>query len=199
MPTGYTASIKDGISFKDFVLQCARGMGACITMRDDPSDKEIPEKFEPTDYHQKKIKEAREELEALSKLSIPQANEKAKKEYERDKERYSKYIEDANDLRIKYKTMLIQVKDWQLPTPDHQGVKDFMIQQITSSIDFNCNTDYYHDELKKISLLTGQHWLEKENARLLKDLSYHIKEDMEEQERVAGRNKWIKALRESLV
>ncbi|MBU1067421.1 hypothetical protein KKE60_06510, partial [Patescibacteria group bacterium] len=129
---------------------------------------------------------------------VPQAEKSAKQEYKKERERYSKYIEDANDLRIKYKTMLIQVKDWQPPTPDHQGMKDFMIQQITSSIDFDCNTDYYHDELKKITLLTGQQWLEKEGARLLKDLSYHIKEEMKEQERVASRNAWIKALRESL-
>ncbi|KKK60691.1 hypothetical protein LCGC14_3021870, partial [marine sediment metagenome] len=31
MPTGYTACIKDGISFEKFVMQCARAMGACVT------------------------------------------------------------------------------------------------------------------------------------------------------------------------
>jgi hypothetical protein len=35
MPTGYTDKIKDGISFEEFVLSCARQFGACISMRDD--------------------------------------------------------------------------------------------------------------------------------------------------------------------
>lgn len=33
MPTGYTSSIKDGISFENFVLKCARNFGACIAWR----------------------------------------------------------------------------------------------------------------------------------------------------------------------
>jgi hypothetical protein len=36
MPTGYTAAIKDGISFEKFVWDCARGMGALVMMRDEP-------------------------------------------------------------------------------------------------------------------------------------------------------------------
>lgn len=41
MPTGYTDAIKDGISFNQFILSCARAFGALITMRDEPSS--VPE------------------------------------------------------------------------------------------------------------------------------------------------------------
>ena len=47
MPTGYTAPIKDGISFNDFMWGCARAFGALIMMRDDPPGTPIPERFEP--------------------------------------------------------------------------------------------------------------------------------------------------------
>lgn len=196
MPTGYTSTIEKGISFKEFIMKCAKGMGTCITMRDDPMDKPIPDKFKPSTWHKERIQEAREGLEALDKLSPVKLENKAKQEYmEKDKEK-RKRIDEKNDLRIKYKTMLIQVRDWQPPTSDHQGLKDFMIEQINSSINFDCNSSY--DMKEKITLLTGQQWLEKEKARLLRDLTYHVKEDTEEQERTAGRNAWIKALRESL-
>jgi hypothetical protein len=36
MPTGYTAAIGEGIEFDKFVMQCARAMGACVMMRDEP-------------------------------------------------------------------------------------------------------------------------------------------------------------------
>lgn len=35
MPTGYTADIKDGITFRDFALRCARAFGATIMQRDE--------------------------------------------------------------------------------------------------------------------------------------------------------------------
>lgn len=196
MPTGYTNSIKDGISFQTFVMQCARAMGACVSMRDDPSDKPIPDKFEASSWHKDRIKETKKELETLKKTSLAQAELKAMKQYKKENQEVEQAINKANDLRIKYKTMLIQVKDWQLPTPDHQGLKDFMIQQINSSIEFDCGTSYYTD--KQVTLLTSQQWIEKETARLLKSLDYHIKKDMEERERVSGRNTWVKQLRESL-
>ena len=44
MPTGYTAPVQDGkiVTLKDFAWCCARGMGALVTMREAPSDAEIP-------------------------------------------------------------------------------------------------------------------------------------------------------------
>ena len=50
MPTEYTDAIADGISFNDFMMKCARGMGALIMMSDEPSDAPILEQFEPSDY-----------------------------------------------------------------------------------------------------------------------------------------------------
>src|SRR6056297_1005549 len=62
MPTGYTHQIKDGISFEKYALGCARAFGATISMRDDPPDAEIPEKFDESDHHLEKIKEAQDNL-----------------------------------------------------------------------------------------------------------------------------------------
>ncbi len=50
MPTGYTDAVKDGITFDQFVLGCARGMGALVMMRDEPSGTPIPERFEPSRF-----------------------------------------------------------------------------------------------------------------------------------------------------
>jgi hypothetical protein len=59
MPTGYTADIKNGISFKTFAMNCARAFGACVTLRDEPGggDK-IPEAFEASTYHAQQVEKA---------------------------------------------------------------------------------------------------------------------------------------------
>ena len=48
MPTGYTSKIyegKENVTGKSFIMDCARGFGACISMRDESSDTPIPEEF----------------------------------------------------------------------------------------------------------------------------------------------------------
>ena len=196
MPTRYTEAINKGISFEKFVMQCARAMGACITMRDDSFGAEIPERFEPSDYYQKRLKEAKETLKRLQKMSVADAQKQAKAEYKSEVVRWEKQIEESHRLNQKYTEMLSQVKQWQPPTPDHDGLKNFMVEQITSSINFDCNTEYYHDNPPQ--MLSGEKYLEKNTTSALRDIDYYKKQNREEIDRINSRNVWIKQLRNSL-
>lgn len=62
MPTGYTANIKNGITFEEFALDCARNFGALIIMRDEPKDAPIPEQFEASKHHEEATSKYLEEL-----------------------------------------------------------------------------------------------------------------------------------------
>jgi len=196
MPTGYTEAISKGISFEKFVMQCARAMGACVTMRDDSSDTEIPERFEPSDYYQKRLKETKETLKRLQKMSLTDAQKQANTEYKSEVVRHKKQIEESHKLNQKYVEMLFQVEQWRPPTQDHEGLKNFMVEQITSSITFDCNAEYYRDNPPQ--MLTGEKYLETHTARALSDIDYYEKENRKETARVNSRNIWIKQLRESL-
>ena len=81
MPTGYTAAIADGVTFEQFALNCARAFGALIDMRDEPSDAPIPERFEPSNYHEKKIAEINDELVRLKEMSQDEAKMVAHQEW----------------------------------------------------------------------------------------------------------------------
>ncbi len=194
MPTGYTADIKKGISFERFILDCARNFGATVTMRDDPKDMEIPI-FKPTDYHTKELTKLNKRLSQLKKMSQSQAKKESLVEYNKKIKYNREGIAEAIDLKNKYELMLINVKEWEPPTDKHKGLKDFMVKQITESIDFDCGYSYYE---KKVELLTGENWIHKELKKVLKDIDYHTKQNEEEIERVDGRNLWIKQLKESL-
>lgn len=194
MPTGYTAAIENGISFEDFVWSCSRAMGALIMMRDEPSDAPIPEKFAPSDYNAKRLAETQERLGWLNGLTPQQCLEEATKAYEEQREGHRAYAAKKEALRKKYRAMLTQVNGWNPPTPDHQGLKDFMVEQITSSIKFDCHDSYEREPLPP----TGREWRTAEVAKCMKDIEYHTKANAEELNRTAQRNQWIADLRISL-
>lgn len=197
MPTGYTADIAKGITFEQFTLNCARAFGALITMRDDPSDTPIPEEFKPrTEYHDKALKEAKVELLKLEVLTPTEAKYKAKEEYDKEVESRAKDLKENQVLMSKYKAMLKQVRAWKPPTPDHSELKNFMVQQIKSSIDHDGHGSYY--ENNPVILLSGEDWRKQEIARVKRSITYHTKERKEEVERCQGRTQWVKDLRASL-
>ena len=196
MPTGYTADIKDGESFEDFAMHCARGMGACVMMRDEPAGTPIPEKFEPSSYHTKALKAAEKALSSLKVLTPEQQEANSTGVFNKAMAENEKRIRESMDLREKYNHMLSLVEAWDPPSEDHAYFKDFMADQIETSIEFDCNDGYYLNN--KPQLLSGTEWAAQETERALKDIVYHTEEHRKEIKRVAARNKWLKDLRDSL-
>ena len=196
MPTGYTDTIKDGITFKQFATGCARAFGACIMMRDDPADKAIPEKFEPSRYHKEGIGEAYKELDKINGMSVLDAEKVALIEFAQECQRQGKAITKDRKLMSQYKDMLRQARQWQPPTLDHTGFKEFMVQQIESSIKFDGMEDYYIEHPAK--KVTGEEWLAEKRKKIQRAIDYHTRENAAEIDRTNQRNKWIGDLRDSL-
>jgi hypothetical protein len=91
--------------------------------------------------------------------------------------------------------MLAKVMAWAPPTPEHDGLKEFMRTQISQSIDFDCDESYYAAPTPR---LTGAQWASQRLEMLERDLAYHQKEHAAEIERAGSRTAWVKALRDSL-
>lgn len=196
MPTGYTADIAKGITFEQFAMRCARAMGACVSMRDEPMDASIPEQFEPNDYHARKLEEANVELTTLRAMTDEEADAAAAEAFAVDKHEQEKGIADAFDLRSKYESMLEHVRAWLPPTPDHERFKQFMLDQLNDSIQYDCDNSYYLNNPPK--QITGEQWRSKQIEGALYDIDYHMQEYTKEVRRTDDRNRWIAALRKSL-
>jgi hypothetical protein len=194
MPTGYTAIIKDGVSFKEFASQCARAFGALVEFREEPLSSKLPDEIEASDYYPRKIRETTAELETLGNISLKDAEENARTEHETTLKHNREYAESKRDLKEKYNAMLKKVCAWTPPSKDHQGLQEFMIEQLKESIRFDCS-DYVPEELV---LLTGKQWLYEKQQSLKKSLNYYIAEYGKEQTRTAERNEWIRQLKASL-
>ena len=194
MPTGCTAAIKDGISFREYALNCARAFSALITMRDDPYDAKIPKIIVPSDYHTKKIIEIKEKLNRIKKLSLKECNIKSKKTYEQDCKSIDKNVADIFKQEEKYRKMLVLAKAYTPPSKDHIKYAEFMVKQIEESIKFDCSTDY----LKYPEFVDGITWKNNKIKQLQKDLIYQNKKNLKEIECAENRTVWIQKMFKSL-
>lgn len=194
MPTGYTAAIKDGISFEKFALSCARNFGALITMRDDPHDAPIPDSFEPSNYHVKQLHDAYSRLNLLESLSEEAKNDYCKEYNDKALDDWRQLRREREELNNKYNSMLVKVEEWVPPTKDHQELKTFMISQINQSVSWDCSMEYHN----KPTPLTTEEWFAIKIDGLKRDINYHTEEDKKEVDRTKERSDWVIALKNSL-
>lgn len=192
MPTGYTSLIYENknVSFKDFVLICARAFGPCIHQRDeDMRDK--PKLYEPSiQYHLNAIRDAK-------KRSKP--SKTAFKAYKKNKiKEYTQYIQEKIQLKERYQVILEQVKMWNPPTPDHEGLKTFMINQLNSSIEFDCTIHSTERDLDNYKNMTYEDYVEEMKTDLDWSIKYHTEEIEKEKINAERANKWILALYDNL-
>lgn len=195
MATGYTAAIAEGISFPDFAMDCARAFGALITMRDDPTGTPIPERFEPSDYHAEAAEHARSELRDLLRMTPEEREAQAIAEWQSSEASRTRRLGELAELRGKYQAMLDAIRCWSPPSPDHEGLKQFMLDQVEKSIDWDCSDDMYREPTPK---KTGEEWFHERRALWEESVARHERDYREEVERVESRNRWVAQLRESL-
>lgn len=196
MPTGYTAAVGDGTTsaFSDFALTCARAFGALIMMRDEPAGAAIPDEFQPSDYSAKELDAAKGRWAELQSVT-PEASEAAAlAAYNAECESRADSVLKRTQMRERYEAMLEAAKAWPAPTADHDGMKEFMVQQLEESIRFDCGDFALPAPVQQ----TGAAWLADQTAAAERGIAYHTKAHAEEVERTAKRNAWVKALRESL-
>lgn len=198
MPTGYTAGIIDGeiTTFEQFAKQCARAFGATVHMRDD--DMKAPYvKREPSDYHSKAIAVAEQQYNESK--TIPDAELIANKKAELLKSR-AYHVEALEKSKVGYERMnaiLQRAYAYEPPTPEHDGIKSFMIQQLTETIkhDFEWSDKYHNGKLKEIDEALKS--INPESVRremassAIKNIAYHEKEYNQEVLRCNESNQWV--------
>ena len=199
MPTGYTDGIKIDTPFQDFALQCARAFGALIERRDEPANAPIPDEFTPSNYHLEKLEQLIAEQDKARTMTLEQAVAEIER-YNADQVKGGEEVRAKSAAtRARYERMLNLVSNWQPPTAEHQGLQDFMVQQITDSIKWDCHdSDDFVERYYAGFTGTPAQWIAQCQEKAAKDIEYHKKHYAEDCERARSRTAWVKALRESL-
>lgn len=195
MPTGYTHNVGDGTltEFRDFALQCARAFGALITMRDDPADAPIPDAIEASSYYSDRLKESEAQLFTLNEMGDDEVIAAAQKDNDDSMAAYRKRLAEDAATRDRYLAMLEHVRAWEPPTHDHAPMKEFMVEQLMTSIDCDCG-----HVPKTPRMLTPTEWLNERREDLKQGIARYREQDQAERKRAADRTAWIAALKASL-
>lgn len=197
MPTGYTSAVADGTitRFADFAMQCARAFGALITMRDDPMSAKIPERFEASDYHRTELKKTLARRDRLARMSPLEAQTECQAFNASALRAWAESCDRRAIQRARYQQMLDHALVWTPPTREHDDLQRFMVDQLESSIDFDCSSKYgplYPTPMR------WPEWLESEREQLRHDIAYHSGHLNDDIRRANERTSWVLDLRGSL-
>ena len=204
MPTGYTAGILDGKvnTFEEFATVCTRAFGATIHMRDNPMDSPY-EPRTPSDYHTNSIQSKRERLEEIESMSDEKIVEDFNTQLEEDlKYHQTKMEEDKRNLE-KLNSMLESAKSWVPPTEDHQPFRNFMIEQIESTIKVDGDPSYHVNKIVGIKKqmeegINPKEYREETIQEIKGQISYHETEYQKELVRCKDSNDWMDKFFESI-
>lgn len=197
MPTGYTAELcEKEQSFEDFVLTC----GACVTQRDE-SLNEKP-KFKEDKYYQDKLIESFDKYDTIQNKSEKECFDEEVRAAQESIKTYKKAIQERKGVRKRLEEMREKVVNWDAPTKEHIGLKNFMIEQINSTIDFDGNWSYYEEAIERAETRIKELTPEKAKKNLIDSLEKDIERYKGEAEKEIKRNNerrdWITNLYKSL-
>ncbi len=198
MPTGYTAKLcKEDQSFEEFALECARAFGATVTMRDEHTGVDIPE-FEPTTYHAEELQKAIAKKAEILQMTDDQCHEMAIADYEKERNSCESCIKKCEEIKARLTGMLKRVEQWESPSSDHVEYREFMLDQLRQTINFDGDAKYHRERLASLKQPSGNGWRNTSLEKADWNIEYHTKENEKEISRVAERNNWVRQLRESL-
>jgi hypothetical protein len=194
MPTGYTCIIDDheDVTFEQYLWRCARAFGALVMMRDDPTDAPIPERFEASGYHVKELANARAKLAELEILSIEQAETMAAADHEAAVSWWRQRASKEGAIDERYAAIRERVMAWEPPSPDHEELKKFMLEQLRTGRPYSSARD------PKPEKKTAREWLDAQIKDARWSVDYHEKNLRAEHARTEERNRWLAELRESV-
>lgn len=196
MPTGYTSELmKKGMEFKLFVLQCARDFGALISMRDDPMDAPIPEKFEPSTYSREARAKAIDKHTQLRAMTDTERISFGESEKAKSIKQAVESIEEAEMENQRLIKMRSSVSVWVPPTDEHKELKTFMLNQIDISMN---DTSYSKERLSEAEKRSPMDYFVKSLSGAARDIKYYTEEMEKEIERAEKRTEWVRQLRKSI-
>lgn len=200
MPTGYTYFIENGdiTTGKEFLKLIIRAFGCCAGQRDDPLNAPLITEYKSDSYYKEQYEKSVKRLNEFKAKSIDEIEQELESERINTMNRNKERMHKQQSLREKYLKVREEVEKWNPPSSEHNGIKEFALEQIDMCIptvseindlknSCNCNTessveDYILD-----------------NIRLLeKDIKLYKMEMIEEEQRTASRNKFLKDYIDSL-
>jgi hypothetical protein len=127
-------------------------------------------------------------------MSDTEVNAAAAADYQEKLNEWNEAKQERLEIRKRYATMLGKVISWEPPTPDHEALRTYMMDQLQQSIDFDTKIpDEYAPKR-----LDGKQWHSKQIKGAIRSVAYAKEQIQSEKERNEKRYEWIADLYNSL-
>ena len=153
-----------------------------IDFRDEPKAK-IPQQIEPSSYHYDELAVQNKRLLQLISMTDAELLAEMRAKNRKDRKYHKDAITSSVSLKEKYEAMLAQVKKFRPPSKEHHELKKFMIEQIESSIEFDCDSEYHKKKLEEIKEISAAVYRQRE----LKEVNWKIKHHQKELQKEIAR------------
>lgn len=201
MPTVYTSGILNGKTkdFKEFAEHCTRSF--MIQRRDEPFNSEF-KPIELSTFYSDQIVYSKRMLDELDIMSDEELIKKESHVYENRLNVLRQSLEEMKLNKIKLDMFLYEAEQYIPPTEKHKGIAKFMIEQLTSTIDCDCDITYVEGEiarvLESIKNINADAIRAEIKLMCLNDIEQYTKGHEEEVKRVNVANKWYEDFMNSL-
>lgn len=200
--TGYTEQIENGnvTTGKDFLKLCTRAFVVAMDMIEKPLSVPTPTHFEPNPYYKEKYDKAVEVRNKYRQMTFEEAKQDIIKKHNAEITQTKKFLEKYKLEDEKYKKVRDEIKEWIPPTPQHEALKNFALDQI----DLSMNTYLYNSlekELnKELDISDDAVWkyINNMNASCEKNVGEAYEQWQKDLKRTAEKNTWMRQLLESL-
>ena len=208
MPTGYTNYIVEdkNPTMRKFMRGCAHAF--LVHLRDSSISDKLKPMNNDCSYEKDSLVNNAIQLHELIKMSNADYKLKLIEDTQLRIKKYTKYIKESTNTKKKLEKMLREVTAWTPPTDRHNNLKEFAIEQINSTIAFDCSSSYSKSalleakqqlsQLKKNDQAIIASMKAKDIDELVKDIARLGKDIQKNRANVEDTNEWIDNLEKSL-
>lgn len=190
MPVSATQKIYEGVDFTldEYIKVCAEQILRQLYLYNERQN--LFDEIKTDNVFDDYLRHWQKRLDWLLELSEEEKIEAHKADNARITKGNENYRKKMAEARARYEKMLGLVEAWNLPSPDHQVLKDHMRIQLERSIDFDCKSIY---DIPIIPDL--EDWYKNEVAYAKEEVHHYTKRIEESRKNTEFWNRWIGALK----
>lgn len=207
MPTGYTYFIENGniSTGAEFLKKCIREFGCCADQREAPLSVPLVSEVKPSSYYKEQYENSVKKYDEFKSKTNDEIREMIRDNRDKDLSDTERYLSKQKLLRNKYLAIREDVENWVPPTPDHEGIKRFALEQIDISIPTESELSRLEEKIHSIK--NSNHEIDEGEVgqyiiNMMKffesDIEYYKKKMIEDEERASKRTKFIQDFLSSL-
>ncbi len=195
MPTGYTYPIiEKNIGFREFALECAKAF--CIESRD---TNELPTEIKASTWSGEQLQEYVKEFEDIKLMTDRECQKAALEDRARRILSIKESRASTKAADDKILAMIESVKKFKPPTKNHLKYKEFMLEQLTTSLSGGMTEERYNLEEKQLeNPPSGKKWRAEKMKSIKWHIRYHKKEQKKDDRNAKIGNRWLKQLRDAV-